>query len=142
MKRPAVPTVVQEISTEQDMIRSIVTSAILGVALTACGQPGNDRADNATANAANASNAAAPKTDYVAEIRAMAPPLRRATFLRAIRDADQPCQEVVSEREVDPVNGQASWAAACETGAAWVIIVEPDGNAKVTNAVVPKPQAG
>lgn len=124
------------------MIRSIIASITLGAAVAACGQAHDEQAANNAVATTNISNAAVPKTDYVAEIRAMTSPVRRATFLRAIRDADQPCQDVVSEREIAPVNGQASWAAACETGAAWVIAVAPDGNAKVTNAVVPQPDAG
>lgn len=102
---------------------------------------GCNKSEQPAANNAVATNAAEPKVDYVAEIRGMSPPLRRGTFLRAIRDAGQPCQEVRKEYETEPVGGQASWSAECENGAQWIVIVQRDGNAKVTNAVNPKPIA-
>lgn len=114
----------------------IVAAMTAALVLAACGQTGG--------NAANAVAAAKPKPadarDYVGEIRGMLPELRRGTFLRAIRDAQQPCQEVIEEHETETVNGQAAWSASCENGADWIIIVERDGNAKVTNGVDPKPK--
>jgi hypothetical protein len=108
---------------------------MLAALLAACGPaPERESALNKTS-----ANASASAVDYVAQIRGMATPLRRGTFLRAIRDAQQPCQEVVFDHETEPVNGQASWAASCENGADWIIIVERNGNAKVTNGVDPKP---
>ena len=115
----------------------MISAAALVLAIAGCDQsPEKKPASNAVAV-----NASGPKVDYVAEIRAMEPPLRRGTFLRAIRDAGQPCQEVRKEYETEPVGGQASWSAECDNGAQWIVIVQRDGNAKVTNAVNPKPLA-
>jgi hypothetical protein len=119
-------------------MRLVMTSAAaLALVLAGCNKAPSEK----PANNAAAANASGPKVDYVAEIRAMDPPLRRGTFLRAIRDAGQPCQEVRKEYETEPVGGQASWSAECDNGAQWIVIVQRDGNAKVTNAVNPKPLA-
>lgn len=112
-----------------------IATMTAALALAACGQ-----SPNTDANAAAPPAKAVDTRDYVGEIRGMTPALRRGTFLRAIRDAQQPCQEVVEEHATENVNGQASWSASCENGADWIIIVERDGNAKVTNGVDPKPK--
>lgn len=119
-------------------MRLRLTIVVSALALAGCGRPD---ANEAAANNASVAHAAGPKVDYVAELRSMAPALRRGAFLRAIRDAGQDCQEVVKEYETEPVNGQASWSAECGNGAQWIVIVERNGDAKVTNAVNPKPLA-
>jgi hypothetical protein len=119
------------------MNHAMLAALCFATLLAACGRSGEAGADNAAT--AKPSNAAAPATDYVAAIRTMDPKLRRATFLRAIRDAQQPCQDVVAEQEGRPVNGQASWIAQCDDGSGYVIAVQPDGNAKVMNALRPTP---
>lgn len=118
------------------MSRAIFGLAAAALMLGSCARSDNGDRDNAaTANVAQ--SAGGP--DYVAAIRAMEPKLRRATFLRAVRDAQQPCQEVVAEAEGKPVNDQTSWVAQCEDGSGYVIAVQPDGNAKVMNALKPTP---
>lgn len=96
--------------------------------LAGCGDAGGD-----SANAAAAGNVgvAANGTDYVAAIRAMPPEVRKATLLRAIRDARQPCQQVTAEQAA----GEGSWSARCEDGSGWLIAIARDGNAKVTGPV-------
>lgn len=86
-------------------------------------------------------------TDYVAAVRDMPEAQRRATFLRAIRDAGQACQQVVEDRaDAAPATserdgttaGAASWGVRCEDGRGWLITMAPDGNAKVTGPVASK----
>jgi hypothetical protein len=111
---------------------------ILGLAggLAACA-PGDDSTNDASPPA-TAPTVAANGTDYVATIRDMPEGQRRATFLRAIRDANQACQQVVDDRASDPVDGNAAWGVRCEDGRGWLISIAPDGNAKVTGPVARK----
>ncbi len=91
----------------------------------------------------NDSGAAAPPatggTDYVAEVRKMTPEVRKATFLRAIRDAKQACQQVLAEQDAGQVDGAAAWTVRCEDKRGWMITIARDGNAKVTGPVATKP---
>lgn len=100
--------------------------------LAACGGSA-DSTNDAAAPAAN--TATANDTDYVAAIRDMPEAQRRATFLRAIRDADQACQQVVDDKAADPVEGAAAWGVRCEDGRGWLITIAADGIAKVTGPV-------
>lgn len=105
--------------------------SLLAIALlSGCGPAAssNDAAPEAV-------NATAGGTDYVAALRAMPEAQRRATLLRAIRDANQACQQVVDATTADPVNGNAAWGVRCEDGRGWLISIAPDGNAKVTGPV-------
>ena len=86
-----------------------------------------------------ANQVSANGTDYVATIRDMNPELRRATFLRAIRDAGQACQQVASDRDAGPAEGGgATWTVRCEDQRGWMIVIGRDGNAKVTGPIAPK----
>jgi hypothetical protein len=109
-----------------------VVPILTALALAACGA-GNDSTNEATTAAPKAGG-----TDYVAAIRNMAEPQRRATFLRAIRDARQACQQVVDDKPADPVDGNAGWGVRCEDGRGWLISIAQDGNAKVTGPVAAK----
>jgi hypothetical protein len=111
-------------------MRSLLAGTAL-LLLMACGGP-------ASTNDATASNGAAPATkgtNYVETIRAMPEGQRRATFLRAIQDAQQACQQIVDVRASEPVDGNAAWGVRCEDGRGWLIAIAPDGNAKVTGPV-------
>ncbi|NNM77500.1 hypothetical protein HJG53_11335 [Sphingomonas sp. ID1715] len=113
-------------------------SIAAGAALAACTPSADDL------NANNQAAAAAPAkdgTDYVAQVRGMTPKLRQATFLRAIRDAQQACQQVVAEQPVDDAEGDPAWTAVCEDGRGWLIAIAPNGNAKVTGPVPAKAPA-
>ena len=89
-------------------------------------------------NGGNAATSTAGGPDYVAEIRNMTPELRKATFLRAIRDAQQACQQVIAEQEAGQVDGAAAWTARCEDQRGWMITIARDGDAKVTGPVAAK----
>jgi len=106
------------------------------LALTACGganeadtTPMDNAADAAaTANmAANAANA----VDHVAAIENLSETEQQGVFLRAIRDADIPCRDVIETEKLEPQGGVATWRAQCEQGNAHLILVQPDGSAQV-----------
>ncbi len=56
---------------------------------------------------------------------------RNATFLRAIRDARQPCQAVVGSAYNGMHFGRPSWAARCADGQDWLIMLDAGGRALV-----------
>lgn len=110
--------------------------ALLAVgALAACGTAQDSTNDAAGANSAVAAPAG---VDFAATVQAMPEAQRRATFLRAIRDARQACQQVVDAKASEPVDGNAAWGVRCEDGRGWLISIARDGNAKVTGPVASK----
>jgi ribosomal protein S11 len=112
------------------MMKSLMAVGAV-MTLAACG-------GTASTNDAAASNAAEPAangTNYVETIRTMPEGQRRATFLRALQDAKQACQQIVDVRASEPVDGNAAWGVRCEDGRGWLIAIAPDGNAKVTGPV-------
>ncbi len=72
-----------------------------------------------------------------ARIDALAEGQRNAVFLRAIRDGEQNCQQVVGSAYYGEQSGRPSWAARCADGRDWIIIVEANGRA----LVAPRPSA-
>jgi hypothetical protein len=56
---------------------------------------------------------------------------RNAVFLRAIRDARQPCQAVVGSAYNGINFGRPSWAARCADGQDWLVMIEASGRALV-----------
>lgn len=112
---------------------------IIGMAaltLSACNSASEPNAatapvDNAAAvdNATNAANA----VDYVAAIQNLSQTEQQGVFLRAIRDADLPCRDVISVEQVEPMQKLPTWRAQCDQGDAHLIIVKPDGNAQIVS---------
>lgn len=92
------------------------------LALAACG--GGEREETAASNAA----------DYQARLQAMPEAQRNATFIRAIRDAEQECQGVESSSYQGEPNGRPTWLARCQGGSEWLIVIGADGGAMVINA--------
>ena len=124
-------------------MKSIGTIAA-GIALAACTPGGSERNEangSEPAAAATPTTSSANATDYVAQVRTMAPKLRQATFLRAIRDAGQECQQVIAEQPAGGEQSDAVWSAVCEDHRGWMITIAPDGNAKVTGPIPPKATA-
>lgn len=107
---------------------------LMTAGLAACAPEPDSTNDAAGAIAAPAANG----VDFAAEVRDMPEAQRRATFLRAIRDARQACQQVTDAQASDPVDGNAAWGVRCEDGRGWLISIARDGNAKVTGPVAQK----
>lgn len=131
--------------------RGGVRVAIVGAALLAgCGDeaeaPGNTRAAGTPGNGAPSTNGATsansmaevaypPPTPIVAvraRLQEMAGPERNAVFMRAIRDARQPCQNVQNSGYAGQGPTGDLWTATCEDGAVYTVVVAGDGNATVT----------
>ena len=108
------------------MIRPILLLPLAAVA--ACGA--EPTAQNGTGTN---TVAAADNVDYLARIRSMPQGQRNAVFLRAIRDAKQPCQGVTELTEVTGTGGPATWVARCDDGGRWVVSIAPNGTATVTS---------
>jgi hypothetical protein len=56
---------------------------------------------------------------------------RNAVFLRAIRDARQPCQNVVGSAYNGIQFGKPSWVARCSDGQDWLVMLDQGGRALV-----------
>lgn len=115
-------------------MRAALTTMAL-ITLAACGAEPDSTNDAA---GAGTSVPASNGVDFAAEVRQMPEAQRRATFLRAIRDARQACQQVVDAKASEPVDGNAAWGVRCEDGRGWLISIARDGNAKVTGPVASK----
>lgn len=96
----------------------------LALPLVACGQ-GTEPA---------ATNTSAPADDYARRIAALPPGQRDGVLLRAIRDANQDCQQVTRSQPIDPIAGAPAWAATCDGRGTWVVALNPGGVATVTAA--------
>lgn len=67
------------------------------------------------------------------QLEAMPEGQRNGVFIRAIRDANQPCQHVESSTPGGEVSGHPTWRARCDGGAAYTIVILPGGIAQVVN---------
>jgi hypothetical protein len=110
------------------MMRMILTSMAL-LALCAC--------DAAEKNTIEPTDAAENVTNYVAEVKALSVPQRKAVFFRAIRDAGLPCQNVTAAEQIAVGKKAPMWLAQCEDGVAHLIQVLPDGTANVVSRATP-----
>ena len=81
--------------------------------------------------------AAAPKTDYLAQINKLAPKQRDATFYRAIEDAGFTCETVSTSQPQDAVQGHPAWDARCNDGQHWTLVLLDDGIIQVLKAAGP-----
>lgn len=111
------------------MIRAILAAAPLSLALAACGS-GDTATDAGSANTAAATTNAQP--DYAERIRTMPEGQRTAVFLRAVRDAGNPCQTVMEATDVGVAGGPPTYAVRCDDGGRWVVAIGADGVATVT----------
>jgi len=109
------------------------------ILLAACsGNPANPAAgnaqapaDNAQAVADNAQTTSGNVQDYAAAVAALPVGQQRGVFLRAIRDAGLPCQDIVDSTRFPDEHGVSSWRAECDDGSQQLIEIHKDGNATV-----------
>ncbi len=77
----------------------------------------------------------APETKTVQAIKGrideLAEPQRNAVFLRAIRDARQPCQGVAGSAYNGIHFDRPSWVARCSDGQDWLVMLDSGGRALV-----------
>jgi hypothetical protein len=107
---------------EGDMIRAL--SLLVALApLAACGSAPDKAATNQTADS----------TDYLKRMAELNENERDGVLLRAIRDADRPCQGVQRSVPAPAVEGgPPAWVATCEDGGEWLVAVGANGVATVT----------
>ncbi len=77
---------------------------------------------------------AAAAAGYAAKVAALSDTLRAGVLLRAIRDAGQPCQKVVSAQPAGRSGAFPAWAVTCDDHGQWVVAIADDGTAIVANA--------
>ncbi|QKS01027.1 hypothetical protein F9288_16385 [Sphingomonas sp. CL5.1] len=90
---------------------------------------------NPATPAANNTQAAAPGNvqDYAKAVAALPVGQQRGVFLRAIRDAGLPCQDVVDSTRFPDEHGVSSWRAECDDGSQQLIEIRKDGTATVVS---------
>ncbi len=99
---------------------------LLLLALAACDKP---TAENAAAPANVAADAG---VDYLAKIAALPEGQQRLVLYRAIRDAQQECQNIVSIAKQPDVEGRAAWNVVCRGGLLYAVTIGRNGMANVT----------
>ena len=100
------------------MKRGIAMAILLGMALAACDKP-----------AAPRGNAAAEAGPDPIETKIVALPegLRRATFYRAILDAQFPCPHITKAESRPRVDGKPVWAVECGNGPEYLLTLQRGG---------------
>jgi len=107
---------------EARVIRSMFVVGAAALLLPTCGREAPDAQER---------NVAAGAGDYQARLEALPEAQRNAVFIRAIRDAGQPCQGVQSSVRQGEINNAPAWTATCEGGVRWTIAIGSDGVAQV-----------
>ncbi len=103
------------------------TTSMIAIALAAaaCGsqpaqQPSADRAQETAQS-------------FQQRILALPQPQRLAVFYRAIHDAGQDCQQVISAEGAGTYHALPVWRATCRGGGRWTIVIGNGGVAQVLN---------
>lgn len=107
---------------------SLISVTIL--ALAAC----NSKVDNTAQPAPNTTNAS---ENVATKVASLPENERNGVFLRAIRDADISCRDVTKAEQIEATAGTPTWRAQCEEGDAHLVLIEPDGSAKVISRTTP-----
>jgi len=84
----------------------------------------------------NSSTASTPNpTNVSAAIEALPAAQRDAVLLRAILDADLPCQKIDKAERMTTPDGKMEWRATCDGGAQHLIDILPNGSATVVSRI-------
>lgn len=118
------------------MTKWILLPALAALALAGC-QSGSEATGNAAVNTAAESNAVvgngAAGDNVAAQVIAMNDSQRNAVFIRAIMDAGLKCDHVDSSQRLPDQDGLPLWRANCKGGDAHMVIITPDGIAKIVS---------
>ena len=106
--------------------------------LSACGSGGGDSANEAE----NQVNAAPVRLDETQQrVTNLSEGERNAMLIRAIRDANLPCQHVESSVAATEARTAPAYFATCEDGAVYAVAIGSDGNATVQPVTPATPKA-
>ena len=107
---------------------------LLLLALAGCDRAAPDNA------AAPANVAADAGVDYLAKIAALPAGQQQLVLYRAIRDAQQDCQNVTDTAKQPDVDGRAAWNVTCRGGLLYSVRIGRDGVAQVTGPYAAPPE--
>lgn len=100
------------------------------VALAGC-QGGAEQEPVANASANATSNASGE--DVGERVAALSERERNVVFIRAILDANLPCQSVKTSQRLEDQDGRPLWRADCSGGGSHMISITPDGTANIVS---------
>lgn len=106
-----------------------MVAGLAALALGGCG--GGSDAGNTAAPAAANSAAPKPLTEVQRKVLAMPERQRNVVLIRALIDADLPCDGVMKSTRVEDQDGAPMWRAECKNGSFHLITITPDGMAKI-----------
>ncbi|UYY59648.1 hypothetical protein [Sphingomonas sp. S2-65] len=111
-------------------MKQLLWMAGAALALAGCqGAQEREPASNAAANlTANASG-----EDIGARVAALPERERNVVFIRAILDANLPCQAVKTSERMEDQDGRPLWRANCDGGQSHMITISPDGTANIVS---------
>lgn len=107
---------------------------------TACG--GSNTAANSSAGNAATVTGNTVSSNAQQAVRDLPDGQRAGVMLRAIRDARQPCQNVVEAPASSAPNATPVYLATCEDGAVYAVAIQDDGTAIVQPAMPAEGKAG
>ena len=112
----------------------IIVPALAALMLAGC-QADEPATANASAESAeaNAVGNVAEADNALAKVIAMSERQRNVVFIRALLDANIPCQEVKSSDRLPDQDGKPLWRANCTGGTAHMISITPDGTANIVS---------
>lgn len=96
------------------------------LALAACS---GEAPQNAAEVMANAEDNADAGMNYQAEVLALNDVQRNGVLMRALLDADLPCEAVVKSERLEDQQGNPTWRATCKEGNQHVVWITRDGTA-------------
>lgn len=99
----------------------------VGLLLASCGTPAVENATGET----GPSNASGSGQNTTATVLTLSDRQRRATLMRAIRDADIDCQDVTAADLVSRPGEPPQWRARCSDGNAYLVDITANGTAHV-----------
>lgn len=74
-------------------------------------------------------------TNVSAAVDALPPAQRDAVLLRAIMDANLPCQKIEKAERMSTPDGKMEWRATCDGGTQHLIDIQPNGSATVLSRI-------
>lgn len=74
-------------------------------------------------------------TNVSAAVDALPPAQRDAVLLRAIMDADLPCQKIEKAERMTTPDGKMEWRATCDGGTQHLVDIQPNGSATVVSRI-------